>query len=153
MHASQAVTATEHSFASVSILPSGVAASGRLDPLRILVVEDDALIGILLGDMLEMLGHEVCAIEATEAGAVRAAAQCAPDVMIVDAQLREGSGIVAVDQILAKGFVPHVFVTGDKRGVSALRPGAVVISKPFTEAMLVDAIVLARKSAGITPKI
>ncbi len=91
-------------------------------PLRILVVEDDALIGMLLGDMLEVMGHQVCAIEATEAGAVAAAAQWAPDLMIVDVNLYEGNGISAVDQILVKGFVPHVFVTGDLRGVSRRGP-------------------------------
>lgn len=116
-------------------------------PLRILVVEDDTLIGMLLGDMLEVMGYQVCAIEATEGGAVAAAAQWAPDLMIVDVNLHEGNGISAVDQILVKGFVPHVFVTGDLRGVTKIRPAAVVISKPFTEAMLENAIALARKSA------
>lgn len=116
-------------------------------PLRILVVEDDALIGMLLADMLEVMGHQVCAIEATETGAVAAAAQWAPDLMIVDVNLHEGNGISAVDQILVKGFVPHVFVTGDLRGVTKIRPAAVVIAKPFTEAMLENAIALARKSA------
>lgn len=113
---------------------------GQTAVLRILVVEDDALIGMLLGDILEVMGHEVCAIEATEIGAVSAAAQCAPNMMIVDAHLREGSGMSAVDQILAKRFVPHVFVTGDLRGVSKLRPNSVVIAKPFTEATLAGAI-------------
>lgn len=114
--------------------------------LRILVVEDDALIGMLLGDMLEVMGHEVCAIEATEVGSVAAAARCAPNMMIVDANLQEGSGLSAVDQILRKGFVPHVFVTGDLRGVSRLRPDAVVIAKPFTEATLSQAIARARRT-------
>jgi CheY-like chemotaxis protein len=97
--------------------------------------------------MLEVMGHQVCAIEATEAGAVAAAAQWAPDLMIVDVNLYEGNGISAVDRILLKGFVPHVFVTGDLRGVTRLRPLAVVISKPFTEDMLISAIALARKGA------
>lgn len=114
--------------------------------LRILIVEDDALIGMLLGDMLEVMGHEVCAIEATEDGSVAAAARCAPNMMIVDANLREGSGLAAVDQILRKRFVPHVFVTGDLRGVSKLRPGAVVIAKPFTEENLAQAIARARST-------
>jgi len=116
--------------------------------LRILVVEDDALIGMLLGDMLEVMGHEVCAIEATEIGAVNAAAQFAPNMMIVDAHLREGSGMSAVDQILAKRFVPHVFVTGDLQGISKLRPCSVVIAKPFTEATLAGAIARARRTSA-----
>ena len=112
--------------------------------LRIQIVEDDALIGLLLGDMLELMGYEVCAIEATEIAAVSAAARCEPDLLIVDANLWEGSGVSAVDQILAKGFVPHVFVTGDLRGVLDRRPAAIVISKPFTEKTLSDAIDRAR---------
>lgn len=113
-------------------------------PLRILVVEDDALIGMLLGDMLELMGHEVCAIEMTEAAAVRSAANCTPNMLIVDANLSQGSGLAAVDQILRHVFVPHVFVTGDPNGVVKLRPGEVVISKPFTEATLAQAINRAR---------
>jgi DNA-binding response OmpR family regulator len=41
--------------------------------LRILLVEDDSMIGMFLGMTLEQMGHEVCAIESTEAGAVAAA--------------------------------------------------------------------------------
>ena len=126
--------------------PPKLALVEQTTTLRILVVEDDALIGMLLGDMLEVMGHEVCAIEATEVGSVAAAARCAPNMMIVDANLQEGSGLSAVDQILRKGFVPHVFVTGDLRGVSKLRPDAVVIAKPFTEATLSQAMARARRT-------
>ena len=126
--------------------PPKLALVEQTTTLRILVIEDDALIGMLLGDMLEVMGHEVCAIEATEVGSVAAAARCAPNMMIVDANLQEGSGLSAVDQILRKGFVPHVFVTGDLRGVSKLRPDAVVIAKPFTEATLSQAMARARRT-------
>ena len=44
--------------------------------LRILIVEDDALIGMLLAEMLEDMGHGLCAIEATEADAVTAVIRC-----------------------------------------------------------------------------
>jgi two-component system, response regulator PdtaR len=107
---------------------------------NILVVEDDILIGLLLSDMLMELGHVVCAVERTEAGAVTAAARFQPDLMIVDAQLNDGSGISAVETILKDRFVPHVFVTGDKLGTQQHRPGDVVIEKPFRERDLVDAI-------------
>ena len=46
--------------------------------LRVLVVEDDALIGALLAEMLAGMGHDVCGIEATEAAAVSAEARCRP---------------------------------------------------------------------------
>jgi CheY-like chemotaxis protein len=48
-------------------------ASGPMQPLRVLLVEDDALIGVLLARLLRGMGHEVCDTAATEAAAVTAA--------------------------------------------------------------------------------
>ena len=108
--------------------------------LRVLVVEDEAIIAMLFADVLVAMGHEVCAIEATEAGAVAAAVRCRPDLMIVDAHLRDGSGISAVAAILRAGFVPHVFVSGDPLRDQPLARGAVVLQKPFRDSELVRAI-------------
>jgi CheY-like chemotaxis protein len=82
------------------------------------------------------MGHGVCGVEATETGAVAAALQYRPDLIIVDAQLMEGDGISAVDQILSTGFVPHLFISGDIKKVLARRPGAVAIQKPFRDSEL-----------------
>jgi CheY-like chemotaxis protein len=107
---------------------------------RVLVVEDDAVIAMLLSEVLVGMGHDVCAIEATEADAVAAAGRWRPDLMIVDARLGEGSGVTAVEEILRSGHVPHVFVSGDALRVQVLRPGALVIQKPFCESDLARAI-------------
>ena len=111
-----------------------------MNALRILVVEDDAIVGMLLAEMLEEMGYEVCAIEASEAEAVTAAIRCRPDLMIVDVQLGNGSGVAAVEEILRTRSVPHVFVSGDPSAVTALRPGAVALQKPFRESDLARAI-------------
>jgi CheY-like chemotaxis protein len=108
--------------------------------LRILVVEDDAVIGILLGEMLEAMGHEVCAIASTEVEAVAAATLHRPGLMIVDAQLGEGSGIRAVEQILLSGPMPYLFTSGDTLRARKLKPDAVMIQKPFQEPELTRAI-------------
>ena len=108
--------------------------------LRILVVEDDPMLGELLGEMLESMGHRVCGIEFTEGDAVAAAFRCKPDLMILDARLRDGSGVSAVDRICDAGFIPHVFVSGDISGIKASRPGVVAVQKPFREADLIHAI-------------
>ena len=108
--------------------------------LRVLVVEDDALIGMLLAEMLEEMGHDVCAIAATAADGVTAAAQYRPDLVIADARLGDGSGISAIEEILRTGFVPHLFMTGNISRVKALRPDAVVLEKPFRAAELILAI-------------
>ena len=108
--------------------------------LRVLVVEDDVLIGTLFADALAAMGYDVCAIEATETDAVAAAVRYKPDLMIVDARLREGSGVSAVEEILRTGWIPHVFVSGETSRIHALRPGAIVIQKPFRDVDLNRAI-------------
>jgi CheY-like chemotaxis protein len=108
--------------------------------LQILLVEDDPLISMLLAERLVDLGHGVCAVEGTRAGAMKAAIRWRPDLLIVDAQLGDGNGVSAVDQILQNGFVPHLFMSGNIRKVLARRPSAVWIEKPFCESELVQAI-------------
>lgn len=98
---------------------------------RVLVVEDNKLIGTLYIELLEEMGHSVCAIVATETEAVAAASIHKPDLMIVDASLAEGSGVSAVKRILRAGFVPHVFISGNATSVRQDRSDAIVMQKPF----------------------
>ncbi len=122
-----------------------------MSSLRILIVEDDALIGELVGEMLEEMGHVICTIVTSEAAAVRAAGEHRPDLMIVDARLGEGSGIDAVASILKSGFIPHVFVSGNIAKVRALRPDSILLEKPFHEPELATAIAQAMMLAPPTP--
>lgn len=108
--------------------------------LRVLVVEDDFLIGMLLAEMLAEMGHQVCAVETTQASAVTAALRYEPDLMIVDAQLDEGNGISAVGEAIRNNFIPHLFISGDIAKVLAVRPRAVMLQKPFREQELARAI-------------
>lgn len=108
--------------------------------LRILVVEDNVIIAMLLETMLADMGHEVCAIEGAETGAVAAAARYLPDLLIVDAGLSEGNGVSAVDRILRDGFVPHIFVSGYGLMPEMVDPRAVRLSKPYNERDLIAAI-------------
>lgn len=108
--------------------------------LRVLIVEDDPMLGLLFTEMFEAMGHVVCAIETSETEAVASAARFNPDLMIVDAHLETGNGVCAVEQILQTGFIPHIFITGNVAKLGALGPAAVVLEKPFTEAGLTRAI-------------
>lgn len=108
--------------------------------LQVLVVEDDILIGMLFADALAAMGYDVCAIEATEADAVAAAARYKPDLMIVDARLRDGSGVAAVQEILRTGWIPHVFVSGETSRIRELKPSAIVVEKPVRDVDLYRAI-------------
>jgi two-component system, response regulator PdtaR len=117
--------------------------------LRTLVVEDDVMIGGLLAETLEGLGHTVCAVETNVANAVAAASHWRPDLMIVDVGLGEASGIAAVKEILRSRFVPHVFVTGDTVRGMQLGPDSVLIQKPFRVSDLDRAIQRALAAAPV----
>ena len=103
--------------------------------LRILLVEDNAVISELVGDFLVELGHDVCGTARTEIEAIEAAARHAPDLMIVDAYLRAGNGIAAMDAILRRVAMPHIFITGGPRHIIPLQ--AAVLYKPFGAASLI----------------
>ena len=108
--------------------------------LRVLIVEDEAIIGMLLAEVLVGMGHEVCGIAMTETEAVAMAAKGSPDLLIVDAGLPEGNGVSAVAEILRARLVPYIFMSGDLAGVRASKPDATLLEKPFLESDLVRAI-------------
>lgn len=114
--------------------------------LRVLLIEDDAMIGALLAELLADLGYDVCPVEKTEAGAVAAAARSRPDLIIADVTLADGSGVSAVERVSRAGPVPHLFISGDV--FQPAMPGAVLLRKPFRVADLVQAIGRALDAAG-----
>ncbi len=99
--------------------------------VRVLIVEDEEMIAMLLTELVEQLGYSVCDVAATEADAVAMAGACQPDLIIIDGGLREGSGIAAMNTILEQRFVPHLYVTGDKHLARTLDQHAIVLEKPF----------------------
>lgn len=107
---------------------------------RVLVIEDDGIIGMLYEDLLAEMGHGMCAIAMTGSQAVAAATKHKPDLIIADASLRDGNGVDAVKEILRSRFVPHLFVSGDPSGVRNLMPGAIIVQKPFLDSDLSRAI-------------
>jgi CheY-like chemotaxis protein len=116
--------------------------------LRTLVVDDDAMIGELVAEALEGLGHTVCAVENNAADAAAAAWRHRPDLMIVDVGLGEASGIAAVKEILRSHYAAHVFVTGDSLTSLSLGPNSVLIRKPFRVSDLDQAI---QRALAATP--
>lgn len=117
---------------------------GARDPaktrLRILVVEDDLLVGELLELLLVHLGFETCGVVTTETEAVDACARLLPDLMIVDLELASGSGAGAMARILALGVMPHVYAVGNPWKVLRAQPDAIVLHKPYREPDLLAAI-------------
>jgi CheY-like chemotaxis protein len=98
---------------------------------RILIVEDEYLIRMLLEDMLADLGYEVAAAVGSVAEANDIATNGTFDAAILDVNL-EGEEIYPVAEILAKRGLPFIFVTG--YGENSLPPafrGRPALQKPF----------------------
>lgn len=79
--------------------------------LRILVVEDEPLIALMLQDMLDLLGHEVVAQAKTMDEALQAAPTVACDAAILDVNL-QGQPIYPVAELLKARTIPFLFATG-----------------------------------------
>ncbi|MEO3476030.1 hypothetical protein AAFN86_29615, partial [Roseomonas sp. CAU 1739] len=76
-----------------------------------------------------------------------------PDLMIVDAHLRDGSGISAVREIIRSGFVPDAFVSGEDCSAYATSPGSVAIEKPYHPTELAEAIQCVLTSDHVAPEL
>ncbi len=108
--------------------------------LRILLIEGDALIGALLTEILDGMGHRICAIEARPAKALEAAREWRPDLVFIDVGTNDPAGLAAVADILHTDFVPHVLVAGDVLNALAFGGKAVLIRKPFRERDIAEAM-------------
>jgi DNA-binding NtrC family response regulator len=84
-------------------------------PARILVVEDEYLIRMLLEDMLTDLGHTVAAAVGTIAEAKELANEGDFNCAVLDVNL-DGEEVFPVADILIKRGMPFVFVTGYGEG-------------------------------------
>ncbi|THV16847.1 sigma-54-dependent transcriptional regulator [Rhizobium rhizophilum] len=121
---------------------------------RILVVEDDATLGMSLQQRLVLEGFAVrWARSASEAHA--ALKDAAPDIILSDIRLPDGDGETIMRQHFARfGLVPVIFMTayGDiDQAVRLVRDGAVdYVSKPFDLDGLVETLhgISRRKSSG-----
>jgi two-component system, response regulator PdtaR len=108
--------------------------------MRVLIIEDDTSTARLLAMMIEDMGFEVCGCEATQEGAIKAAERFAPNLMIADVNLRIGSGIDAVKEILRNATIPHIFVSADLTLVRAQNPTAIMLQKPYVYTQMSEAI-------------
>jgi CheY-like chemotaxis protein len=98
---------------------------------RVLLVEDEVLITLLLQDMLLDLECEIADAPANLDDALSAARTGAFDLALIDLNLR-GKWTYPVADILKARQIPFIFVTG--YGSAALEPtyaGTPVLEKPF----------------------
>jgi CheY-like chemotaxis protein len=121
-------------------------AARHLKGLRVLIVEDESLLALLLEDMLTELGCEVVGSAATVAEAIEAIAGAAPDVTILDIKLGTDKSFPVAEALAARGL-PFVFATGYGDGqVDDPWRDRQVLQKPFVQDQLADALARALKA-------
>ena len=115
--------------------------------VRVLVVEDQALLAMELDYVLRESGHEVvgCAMDASEALAL--AAEARPDVALVDVNLRDGlSGPEIARKLIQEHEVVVVFLTANPEQIPEGFSGAIgVVTKPFDAQTLREVVAFASR--------
>jgi PAS domain S-box-containing protein len=108
----------------------------RVDMPRVLVVEDEALVGIMIQECLTELGFQIVGPVCSASDALAAAKDGDFDAAILDINLGDGM-VYQVAEILARRHVPFVFVTGyDADSVDSRFRGIPVLQKPVEREML-----------------
>jgi len=126
---------------------SGRAMSDRRG-LRVLLVEDEAIIAIMLEDMLADLGCEVVGPAANIAEATQLATSEALGGAFLDVNLG-GESVYPLADLLAARGIPFVFVSGyGPAGIAAGYSGALVLSKPILDSDIERAVAAMRRQGG-----
>jgi CheY-like chemotaxis protein len=120
-----------------------VTSDGDLNGLRILVVEDEAAISLLLEDMLLDFGCEVIGPAARLSAALDAVSREQVDLAILDVNVA-GEPIYPVAEALAQRSIPFVFSTGyGSAGIRDAFRDRPVLQKPFAQHDLKQKLLIA----------
>lgn len=104
--------------------------------LRVLIVEDEMMVAMLLEDMLDELGHTVVAVASDVGAAIEKARTLDLDVAILDLNLN-GQESFPVARMLRERGVPFLFATGYGQGKASAEFAQVpTLPKPFVSADL-----------------
>jgi two-component system, response regulator PdtaR len=113
----------------------------RANVLRVLVVEDEALIAMELESILEQQGHEVVDAVATEADAIAAPRLTRPDLVLMDVRLaRGGDGVATAIRLRQELGIRSIFITAQSDQVTRARAAAAepagFLGKPLSPDLL-----------------
>lgn len=80
--------------------------------IKVLIVEDEAIVALEMQDRLQILGYQVCNIASNGGKAIASAEVSSPDLVLMDVKLKGAmTGIEAAKTIKDKLGIPSVFIT------------------------------------------
>ena len=107
---------------------------------NVLIVEDESLVGLELGYVLEDLGHHVVGVACDKAEAAQLA-RGPVDVAVVDVNLADGPTGMEIGRELARHGVSVIFTTANPGLLGSGVEGAVgVLSKPYIPQAVGEAV-------------
>lgn len=145
---------TEHRLCAALAEADGADASAVLRGRRVLIVEDELLIVLMLEDMLCGLGCDVAGVAATSEAALAALeGGPPPDAVVLDLSLDGRPSDTVADALAARG-VPFLIVTGYSGDSLPTAHGRrPVLGKPFLEEDLGRALAEVLGGAGPAPAV
>lgn len=83
--------------------------------MKIIIVEDDKVLSLLLSKMIDRLGHEILQIITKGSEAIEQIEALQPDLVLMDIMLEDDvDGITAMKNLREKGFnAPVIYITGN----------------------------------------
>lgn len=102
---------------------------------RILIVEDEAIVAMVMEEMIQDLGYEVVGPAGTVVAAEAAIAANAIDAALLDLHIG-GTSALPLARLLAARNVPFAFATGESSPAAVEFPHARILHKPFDGAAL-----------------
>lgn len=106
--------------------------------MRILVVEDDALIALSMEDILTEAGHTVVGLASSKLRAAHLVQQTHPDLALIDLRLSDGMTGLDLARDFAKSHLATIIVSALPRDETV--PALPFISKPFTAEILLSIV-------------
>jgi DNA-binding LytR/AlgR family response regulator len=101
--------------------------------MKIMIVEDEALLALELEYEIEASGHEVVGIAADKAAALELLAATEPAFAFIDIHLNDGPTGIEIGRRLQEIGTPYVFVTGNVKRIPDDFAGALgAIEKPYS---------------------
>jgi PAS domain S-box-containing protein/putative nucleotidyltransferase with HDIG domain len=119
-----------------------------MEPLRILIVEDESLVARDIENMVTSLGYEVCGIVSTDEQALATAEKLRPNLILMDVIIKGTlDGIAVAERIWETQHVPVIYVTAysDEQTLKRAKftEAFGYVLKPFDERELKIAIEMA----------
>jgi len=108
--------------------------------MNILICEDNSIIVLDLSWILEDMDYRVCATADTATKGLEECAQYKPDLVLVNLNLAEGRTGLALVNTMAELCIPSVIVSGGTHSLPKTTWAKAVVSKPFNEAALAQAL-------------